>query len=278
MVAAITWSDRDREGCDYTITELLRPPRIGALERIHKDELEEDASDRIWALLGSAGHEVLRRSAPGGIVEERAIVDLKVNGKDYKVGGRLDYGKTDLAIWDYKFTSVYAVKEGVKEEWEQQLNCYRYLAHCYGVQIEHLWIVAVLRDWSVREARRDPEYPQTQVKVFEVHPWGLDEAENFLKGRIALHEGARKELPECLDSETWAKPPVWAVKKKGNVRALKLHSSELAANNHAAQDPKGLVVEYRPGERPRCESYCSVSQWCEQWQTWLAANRPPAKS
>jgi hypothetical protein len=264
LVNAITWSDRDREGCDFTITELLRPPRIAQLERQHWDDITEDASDRLWALMGSAGHEVLRRSAPDGIVEERAIVE--VGG--FKVGGQLDYVKGSENLWDYKLTSVWVAKDGAKQEWVEQLNCYRFLAHAYGVEIKSLKIVCIYRDWSKREATRDTSYPQTQVQVFDLPIWSLEDTEAFIKTRIAMHEAAKIALPECTSEEMWEKPAKWAVKKKGNVRALKLHDSEAAAKAHVAAVGNGLEVEFRPGERPRCESYCRVMPFCDQYKAW----------
>lgn len=266
LVRAVTWSDRDREGCDYTVTELIKPPRIAALERLHADEITEDASDRLWMLLGSAGHEVLRRSAKDGIVEERAIVE--VDGK--KVGGQIDYA--DNMIWDYKFCSVWVVKDGPRPDWIQQLNAYRYMAHQYGVEVAKLQICAIFRDWSKREAARNADYPQTQVQVFDLPMWEYEETERWLKQRIILHEIATVSLPECSDEEVWAKPPKWAVKKKGNVRALKLYDNEEEAMKHVSWG-QGLEVEFRRGERPRCESYCACAPFCEQFKAWQQANK-----
>jgi len=261
LVRAVTFSNRDREGCDYTITELIRPPRIAALERHHADEIEEDAIDRLWALMGSAAHEVLRRSAKTGIIEERAIVEID----GFKIGGQLDYAVSDDTLWDYKLTSVWAAKDGAKPEWIQQLNCYRYMASKYGVVFTKMVIVALFRDWSKREAARNSDYPQQQAAVLEIPLWSDADVEKWLSERIAMHEAANKELPLCTDEDVWAKPEKWAVMKKGGKRALKLHDTEAAAKEHAANQ-SGLDIEYRAGERLRCESYCRVSQFCSQWK------------
>lgn len=262
LVRAITYSDYDKEGCHYSITELLRPPRMVQLERIHAHEVVKDASDRIWLLLGSAGHEVLRRSADTSrIVEERAIVEID----GLKVGGQLDYSESDRSIWDYKFTSVYAVKEGPREEWIQQLNCYRWLANHYGVHINNLQIVAILRDWSKLRAAREPDYPQAQVRVFDIPVWPFDTTESFLVERIKAHEAAKVTLPECTAEETWERPEVFAVKKIGAKRALKLCASILEAEDRRGGSPD-IAIEHRPAERPRCEGYCRVAPFCSQLQ------------
>lgn len=269
---AATWSDRDREGCDYTITELLRPPRMAQLERLHADEIEEDASDRLWMLLGSAGHSVLERSAHKGIVEERAIVEIGVDFKVFKVGGKLDFGMTETTLWDYKFTSVYAAKEGPRKEWEQQLNCYCYLASEYGVWFSKLVIVAIFRDWSKQKAGREQDYPQSQVKVMEVNKWRFDEVEAFIAERISIYEAAKTTLPECTPEETWEKPEVWAFYRNSeSKRALKLCSSKAQAERMMDDHPYGKW-ERRPAERPRCESYCRCAPFCEQWKQFKQNN------
>jgi hypothetical protein len=273
LVTAIEFDDRNTEGCDYTITELLKPPRIRALEHTHAAKLTEDASDRIWSLMGRAGHEVLRRAAGGkGIVEERAIVDVEVNGRKFKIGGQLDYGAVDQELIDFKFTSVWAVKDGAKPEWVEQTNLYRWLAWHYGVNFEHIRIVCILRDWSVREAARDLDYPQSQVKTFYVKTWSWEECEKFIKWRIEEHEKAKISLPNCSSDDMWEKSEAWAAKKKGNKRATKVFYDEAEAIAFANQ--KGLAVEYRPAERPRCESYCLVSKFCQQFIAWQAQFAP----
>lgn len=270
LVRAVQWSDRDRERCDYTVTELLRPARMVALEREHAKEITEDASDRLWLLLGSAGHTVLERSAHKGIVEERAIVEVEVEGKPFRVGGKLDYGVSDTTLWDYKFTSVWAAKEGPRDEWIQQLNIYRWLAGRYGVAFDKLQIVAIFRDWSKPKASKEPDYPQAQVKVFDLPLWRDDSTEQFIIDRIRAHEAAKLTLPECSPEEMWEKPAMWAVKKKGAKRAIKVYAEEQRALEHwssgSVREP--LEIEHRPAERPRCESYCRCAPFCEQWKSF----------
>lgn len=273
LVAAVSFSDRNREGCDYTITELLSPPRQAALKRKHWDALEEDASERLWALMGSAGHEVLRRAGKKlgfGIVEERAVAELD----GHKIGGQIDLAiQGDNTMTDFKFTSVWAVKEGAKLEWEQQLNCYRWLASQYGVKIDKLQIIALLRDWSKPEARRSPDYPQAGVVILDIPVWPFPQTEAWLRERIALHEAAKTSLPECSAEDTWERPAKWAVMKDGAKRATKLYDDGIAAQAHASRSGKEFKVEFRPGERPRCTDYCVVSQFCTQYADWVAATR-----
>jgi len=271
LVRAITNDNYDKGGADYSVTDLIKPPRITALEKRHWEELVEDASDRLWLLMGKAGHEVLRRSSEGGIVEERCIIDFE----GYKVSGQLDYAVTEQSIIDYKFTSIWAVKDGVKPEWDQQLNCYKYLAEQYGVEVKELKIIAILRDWNINEAKRNPELPQAQVVVLPVRVWAKEAVEHWMRHRIALHENARNGvLPDCTTEEMWERPARYAVMKKGNKKASRVLDSKLEAGQWMASQPSPsqFEIEVRPAERPRCENYCSVSEFCEVYKQWKGQN------
>jgi hypothetical protein len=63
----------------------------------------------------------------------------------------------------------------------------------------------------------------------------------------------------------WERQSAWAVKKIKGVRAKSVHYSEEDANKALEVAGKEYVIEFRPGERVRCQNYCAVSQFCEQW-------------
>lgn len=267
LVRAVSSHKYSKGDADYSITELIKPPRIAALEKLHWDELEEDASDRLWALMGSAGHEVLRRSAESGIVETR--LSIIIDGK--KVSGQLDYMQAEQSIIDYKFTSIWAVKDGVKPEWAQQLNCYKYLADVHQMPVKEVLIIAILRDWNINEAKRNPELPQSQVVVLPVRIWSVETVKNWIQARIILHERARAgTLPECTAEEMWERPETYAAVKKGNKRASKVEPTKIAIGQWIASQPRPseFEVQVRQAERPRCENYCPVSEFCEIYKQW----------
>jgi hypothetical protein len=267
LVRAVSASKYDKGDADFSVTELLKPPRMRALEIKHADDLEEDANERLWALMGSAGHEVLRRSADGGIVEERVTIDLG----GVKVSGQADYVVTDMELIDYKFTSIYAIKDGVKPEWEQQLNCYNYMCRQYGVAVKGLKIVAILRDWSKPESRRDKEYPQAQAVVLPVRMWDCHVTRDWMLQRINLHKSAQLgQIPDCTPEEMWEKPGKYAVMKGENQRASRVLDTKLEAGEWMAAQPKPsqFHIEIRPSQRNRCEAYCPASRFCSQFREW----------
>lgn len=258
LFRAVCNDDYEKGDADYTVTDLIAPPRIVALKRKHEKEMTEDAADRIWSLMGQLGHLVLERAATREIVEHR----FYMLSRGIKVGGRLDLWDRAILL-DYKFTSVYAVRDGLKPEWEQQCNLNALLCAENGFEVRGAQIACILRDWSVGEARRDHQYPEHQVKMLDVPLWPRDEQLRFLEGRVDLHQTSRENPRLCTPQERWQRPEKWAVMKKGRTRAVKLHDSEDAVVTHLATLGPGHYPEHRPAVETRCLDYCAVRQFCD---------------
>jgi hypothetical protein len=208
------------------------------------------------------------------IVEER--LHAEVGG--WNISGAVDLqivtGENVISIRDYKTTSAWAVMNE-KIEWEQQLNIYAWLVERNKrVVVDSLGIVAIIRDWSRRDAAKNEDYPQAPVKELPIKLWPYKEREEFIESRLVAHAEAEfaldadEALPDCTPSEMWEKPSIWAVRKVGNVRAKSLHNTEEEANAALEAAGKGFEIEYRPGERTRCASFCPVSNWCQQWRNF----------
>jgi len=267
FVRAVEFNDYDSGKSDITVTQLIGPPLIPMLKDIYEDQIEEDVSDRMWSLLGSAVHNVLERAAGHNeIVEHRMYREMH----GWRIGGQLDNLDLRSAILsDYKVTSVWSVIDGPKDEWITQLNVLKWILQGNAVKVDKLQIVAMLRDWSRTKAKVDPSYPQNNVIVVDIPI--MDDIESYISGRIRDHQGARiladnqreEEILECTPEERWEKPSKWAVMKQGNKRAVKLHNTEEGAEKHKDELGKNYYVEHRPGERTRCEHYCPVAQFCQ---------------
>jgi len=265
LVAAITYSDYDGESYDITASGLVTPPRIRQLMKRHSKEITEDVSDRIWALIGSVGHAILERAPADNVFrEERLVAEMQ----GWRIGGKVDLLRMEgeqYGIDDYKLTSIWATKDE-KPEWTFQLNVYAWLARQHGFNITQLRIVNILRDWSKLRAAREKDYPQVGVVIREVPLWPADICERNIAAALTLHQQAQgiendDDLPLCSEQERWTKPPVFAVKKKGRQRAIKLFTdaTEAAASMVGAKD---LYIEERPGVDVRCVSYCPCKPFC----------------
>lgn len=260
---------------NLSVTQLINSPKIVALTSKFQDELEEDVADMVWSIFGSAVHAVLEHGKdPHHVIEER--IHAEVDG--WRISGAVDLQiKNDdgtISIRDYKTTSAWAVMNE-KIEWEQQLNIYAYLVEkAKAVPVLDLGIVAIIRDWSRRDAANREGYPEAPIKELPIKLWPMEEREQFVKSRIAAHSACEfaietgEKLPKCTPEEMWEKPTIYAVRKKGNVRAKSLHESEAEANAAAEKLGKDYEVEVRPGERVRCASFCPVNAYCAQWRDY----------
>lgn len=256
----------------YSVTEILNPPRIVHLSRRHFDDMEEDVSDRIWALLGTSVHAILERGAGRNQFSEEYL------SQDFPGGVTLT-GTADLfdaetgMLTDYKVTSVWSVIYGErKEDWEKQLNIYAWLYRLQGFPVKGIQVVAILRDWQKSKVF-DDNYPSTNVVTIPLDLWGLDEQRDYTETLIDTLESTKDlpddALPECTARDRWAKPDTWAVIKKGNKRADRVLNAEVdavcyAAEHYGDEYQRFCSIEFRPGKNVRCDDYCPVRKWCNQ--------------
>lgn len=257
-----------------SVTELINSPRIVCLRKKHADDIEVDASEMVWSIFGTAVHKVLEHGAGDThIVEER----YHMNVGAYRISGAIDlqtYTDDGITITDWKTTSSWAVMQE-KKEWEQQLNLYALLVDTHSTRIvTKLQIGAIIRDWKRREAERDPAYPQAPIQMIDIPLWSYEGRFEFARELIEAHAAAElaqemgDSLPECSAQDMWERPTRWAIKKTGAARARSVHETAQEAEAKLAEYGKGYELEVRPGERVRCETYCSVSQWCDQFKRY----------
>jgi hypothetical protein len=278
IVDAVSADEYSRGAADISVTGLLSPPRMTALLELHRDEIVEDAADRIWSLLGQSVHTILERANRLDLAEQRHF--LSIGG--WTISGKFDTLTLDDSriLSDYKLTSVYKVKDGeVPSEFEAQLQILAELLIANGIEVKSGRVICLLRDWRKAEARRDPAYPQSQVVPFDVPLWPRPDRIDFIERRVALHQAARLNLPLCSDGERWMKPAKWAVMKDGRTRAIKLFDFETHAQEwiDGQRDKDKMYVEYRPTEPVRCADYCPVGGTtgiCRQYAEFRADVRP----
>lgn len=262
LLKLATEGRRPTEG-RYGITELNGSPRIAQLKRRHWDDIEIDPTENLWMVFGKLLHSQLEgREEINALAEER----IKVRLLDRDVVGIVDH-YADGVITDYKFVSTWAAKDGVKPDWEAQLNCYAYLLESVGFPVTKLQICCIYRDWSQMRSETDKEYPP-RAEVLKVSKWHPERIEGHLRDRLQQHIAAEslddKSLPHCTDDERWCSPGKWALMKEGNKRAVKLCDTEEEANKAMAAVQAGRhFLTQRPTEYRRCER-CEVRGWCNQ--------------
>ena len=262
-------------GANISATQLLNSPKIVALTKKYDDFIEQDASEMVWSIIGTAIHGVLEHGKDENhIVEQRLHADVD----SWHISGAVDLqimneGKVDIR--DYKTTSVWSVMNH-KIEWEWQLNIYAWLVeHAAGKTVNSLGIVAILRDWKGREVGTKEGYPESPIAEVAIPLWDFEERENFIKERIKLHSEAEfametgGDLNDCTPQEMWEKPTKWAVMKIGGVRAKAVYDTEDQAGAALEELGKDYEIQVRAGERTRCAGFCPVNKWCNQYQNYL---------
>jgi len=273
---------------DISVTTLIDSHKIRLMKEKHDHQIEVDAVDMVWALFGTAVHSVLENSkqSEDSITEERLY--STVSG--WVLSGAVDRQEIkddNITIVDYKVTSVWSVIYG-KPEWENQLNCYAYLVndkHAFNKsKVTNLKICAILRDWNRRDAERKEDYPKAPIVFVDIPLWDHEKASKYIISRMALHQEAQiladvhGDLGLCSAEEMWKKNDTWAVKKKGQKRALRVLDSEEEAikyiewhneTDKAYTKKTDLEIEFRGGEYTRCGNYCSVAEFCQQYKERL---------
>jgi hypothetical protein len=270
VVRALTRNEYSKGESNRSITQLIDSPRVRILKQEHWDDLTEDVSEKLWAVLGTAAHKMFEENVTEGhLAEERVFVDIE----GWTISGAVDVqalGDDGVTIYDYKTTSVWSVIYG-KPEWELQLNCYASLIRrAKGHKVKALKIIAIMRDWNRRDAEEKRDYPNAPIVEVDVPLWTESKQDEYLDGRVKIHQQAEfkrltgDELPECSASERWEKPSKWAIMKKGLKRAVRVYDSQEEAIVNLEQ---GQLIEFRPGESTRCNGdWCRVNQWCDQYK------------
>jgi hypothetical protein len=265
-----TYTGPKADSKEISVTTLQNPPKIHFLKCRHWADLEEDVMDNVWRILGSAGHKVLERSETAGdLAEER----LKKTIDGVTISGAFDLydGKTQ-ELHDYKFTSAYSViyNPTGKPEWAAQMNIYAYLLEDAGFPVKGMKIITILRDHSKAKAKEGGNYPPAPVVVIDIPRWEKEQTEKYLADKIAAFKAAQnlpdEELPFCSSDDMWEKPATYAVMKPGRKTAVRVFTDEAEANTSC---PSGCSVVVRPGTRNRCEEYCAVSKFCNQYKAYM---------
>ena len=251
-----------------SVTSLLKPVRMFWLQKRHADEIEEDASDMIYTLMGSAIHYVMEMANKDGAAMTEKRLSLKMNGK--KISGAIDHYENGV-IQDYKFTSVWSwTYKSSLLDWKRQLNMYAYLCYQNGLAVEKLQIVCIFRDWSKSKAKFDNQYPN-QVEVIDIPLWDQLITELYISSRLldilTSEDTPDDYLPLCTPEERWQDPVKYAVMKTGRKSAIKLYDNRDEAEQHAGVTPGGHIEE-RPSKPKRCAGYCNVAEYCSWYQMY----------
>lgn len=257
----------------FGATTLLNGVREIVLKRRHSESIEQDISDMVWMLLGSAVHKIAESHDTSGESEKDYRLVFE-NGLALR--GRVDYyNTTDSAVEDYKTCSVWKVIYQDFDDWKKQGLMYALLLMASGKTVKKLRFHALIKDWKAGDYRlallKNNFYPEHAMWTweYEIQPNDLDEISKFVEEKLKEVEKALlltdDELPVCSPSERWNDGDKYAVKKNGRVTALRVLDSKEEADVYL-REQGGDSIEVRKGVDRKCEDYCLVKEFCQHYK------------
>jgi hypothetical protein len=285
--------ERYKSSGNYSVTDIINPPRIVRLKKRYKDTVEPKLESLIASMTGTAVHEyfekmirlwIERHDYKDYVLEKE--VHIEMQGR--RVSGRFDI-LDGLDLYDIKNCKAWKlVFDPDMEDWHEQQNLYNYLVkEDMGLDLNSLNIIAFYKDWIKGSALRDRAYPQAEVMEYQLGMWPLQRTEDFLydklENHIACEELPDEELPLCTREERWERHQGGETVHYGILtnskakRAKKvIRGGSLDAAVSVAHTLPGLtsdsVIEVRYAQPKRCVDYCEINKYCSFYQGWLQKN------
>lgn len=278
-------NEYDSGGADYSVTTLLSPPRVVFLNKRHLAKVDLYVEDLFYSYVGTGAHaywQYCLEKIPNTPYQCEERLKTTINNRI--VSGAYDCCHMKKDMYDMKNTSVWKAMFGDHTEWKLQQNMYRTMYHeTHNIKLRSLRILALFRDWNKRERQRSgSKYPARPAMVYLLPLMDFGKVEQYMSERVNLmianEDVPDNDLPHCTNEDMWCKPDQVAVKSKRVKRALRVLPSMKAAveyvqtylqNPSCKDNVKTLSYEVRPAMRIRCESWCPINKYCNQYHEHL---------
>ena len=269
LVALLARDFYTKGASQYSVTELMSPPKIRRMREQYDEEMEVDATKLIASQLGTFMHARLEKKSVEGYTNEERIFH-SIDG--ITISGAVDLQEhTDdgIVIIDYKFVKAWSVMKS-KDDWVTQLNIYKWLVETVKKQkVCGLKICAIIKDYTAHSTQEN--YPEAEAVMIDIPMWDSVTTETYVRKRLEMHRAAKQaqefgeDLEPCTDEDRWMSETIYAVKREGRKTAIRVFKT-IEEANELAEKEKGYVEE-RKGEPRRCiGDFCGVSKWCKQYQ------------
>jgi len=261
--------NRNQERKDWSVTELLLPPKISILTKRHKDELEIDAINLIDVSFGTILHSLIETSykhldLPNIYLETK----VKTVFQDKIISGRVDFydlEKKEIIDFKYYKTNSWLFIDDKIEELTWQLNMYKWLMELNGFPVDKLTILFIFKDYNSYTAKRDQHYPNSVWQELEIECKSRDEIEAYVENKLNIlneYEKLADDLiPNCSYEDRWQNPDSYNVFSEGKKIASfpTLEEAETFKNNNSINTYEIHLSKYSP---KRCDKYCAVKDYC----------------
>ena len=116
FVKSVSVERHNKAGC-YSATTLNKGTKEIILQERHWEEFKTDAADNVWAVWGTAVHELFEKIQDDNFHEEK--FDIEVS-KSHVTGTVDSYDMENGIINDWKTASVYKVMMGDFTDWHSK--------------------------------------------------------------------------------------------------------------------------------------------------------------
>jgi hypothetical protein len=269
LVALLAREYYSKGASQYSVTELMSPPKIRRMREQYDEEIQTDVTKLIASQLGTFMHGKLEGKVVEGYTNEERIFH-SIDG--ITISGAIDLQQqtnNGIVIIDYKFVKAWSVMQ-TKDDWVTQLNIYKWLVETVKKQkVCGLKICAIIKDYTPHSNQEG--YPEAEAVMIDIPLWDSVKTETYVRTRLEMHRTAKQaqefgeDLQPCTDEERWMSETIYAVKREGRKTAIRVFKS-IEEATELAEKEKGYV-ETRQGEPKRCTGdFCGVSKWCKQYQ------------
>jgi len=248
----------------YSVTELLKPTQEIILYRANINRIYRDIVDCVPALFGTAVHELLEKNAPEGAYSEHRL--------EFDIFGKTIVGVTDLLsedmleITDYKTgTTSKVMREDFDDFYKQGMMYALGTFIKYGIKPRKLRFPILLKDWSKIKAATGGNYPNSPIYVWlwDIQQSDYDFIVDFIKKKFDEIDACKMH---CTDEERWYTGTRFAVyKKESDAKAKKIFDNKKDADVYAEENSCEYVEE-RSGDYIKCDFYCDVRLFCDQYR------------
>ena len=242
------------------VTELLNPPIIKNLMVKHFDDIEQDVSELAWSMFGTSVHGMFEKLHRPGMAQGLGM-EATIDGQ--KIKGTLDLlDFVAKEIIDFKTTTVWKIVYGDYDHFIKQLNLYRWLLAQYGIMVDKLTNILILKDWKSRDAKNSTgNYPKSPIINYSAKVVPLEQVQKYIEGRLNIYK--TQPFTICSAEDRWEKV-TYAVMQAGKKRAITngVKNSYEEAKQFMLTQKGDLTIEKRGGNPLRCLEYCPVKNFC----------------
>jgi len=274
----------DSGDTDYSVTTLQDPPRIVQLERRHGHKVPFTVEGSLASFMGTAIHEYMEKMLIAGYpdiykLEERlgrTVLNRKTTGA-YDI-----FMTAENELFDIKTSKTYNYLYNDRKHWTAQQNMYRsFIREKHGIKLKKLNIIFWGWEWSKYTMMQNKGYPRQQVVLINLPLWSDTRVHDYMEERVQMMIDSESlsdvDLPLCSREDMWADDDVFAVHHRDKKKALRLQPSYDTAkdwmNNYQQESQipiSKLYVDTRPGKRKRCEDWCGINNYCNQYTDYCS--------